>query len=155
MSTLGSLQSLTYNYDPKGNVSALSDGRHGDESLAFTYDHLDRLAGIMGGLNESYDYNQIGNFTSKGDASYTYPPTGSARPHAPTEVQGFSYGYDLIGNLTSAEGQTYGYDVENRLVGVSGGGLPSCGFAHDGDARIWWISENGGETGHSGRWLRT
>ncbi len=52
----GSLQDLTYDYDPKGNVTSLGDGRNG-ETISFGYDHLDGLISASAPLNESYGYD--------------------------------------------------------------------------------------------------
>ncbi|MBI2864439.1 MAG: RHS repeat protein [Chloroflexi bacterium] len=144
----GGLQSLTYNYDAKGNVSQLSDNNgHGGETIDFGYDHLDRLLSASAPIGESYAYNAIGNLTSKGGVSRTYPVAGQPRPPPPTEVGGQAYGYDANGNLLTAEGRTYGYDLENRLESVSAvGGLPARSFLYDGDGTLRRMDVGGNPT---------
>ena len=57
--------------------------------------------------------------------------------HAATAYNGWTYGYDANGNMTTRTngGQTYtlGYDAENRLTSVSGAATAS--FTYDGDGR--------------------
>jgi len=40
---------------------------------------------------------------------------GWAGPHAVTSAGGYSYSYDLNGNMLSGKAKTMQYDVENRL----------------------------------------
>ncbi|MBI4333677.1 MAG: hypothetical protein HY673_20630, partial [Chloroflexi bacterium] len=131
----GGLQSLTYDYDAKGNVSQIVDNNgHGNETVDFTYDHLDRLTNTANAFVETYQYNSIGNMTSKNGVSRTFPAAGQPRPHAPTVVGADPYTYNEVGNLVSAEGRSYGYDVENRLVSAGAvGSLPARSFLYDGD----------------------
>ena len=133
----GGLQSLTYSYDPKGNVSQIIDNNgHGSETLNFFYDHLDRLTDTSNAYADSYQYNAIGNMTSRNGVSRTHPSAGALRPHAPTYVGVEQYTYNENGNLVGAEGRTYGYDLENRLTSVTGGGLSSRSFLYDGDGTM-------------------
>jgi hypothetical protein len=42
-----------------------------------------------------YPHNKIGNLTSKGGVTYTYPAAGNAQPHAVTGASnGGSFSYD-------------------------------------------------------------
>ncbi len=127
----GSLQNLTYDYDNLGNVTQIVDGRV-NETINYGYDDLDRLTSAASALfSESYSYNAIGTFVSKGGVAYAYPSAGQPRPHAPTTVGGNPNTYDNNGNLATAEGRTYTWDVENHLTGLSGDVTKS--FAYDGD----------------------
>ena len=54
---------------------------------------------------------------------------------------GAAFGYDLNGNLTSDGTRTYTYDIENRLVGASGGLV----LTYDPLGRLWRTS--GGASG--------
>ena len=57
------LQNLGYTFDPAGNVTRLTDTRHGTQT--FAYDDLDRLTRATGGYGtRTYTYNQIGNILS-------------------------------------------------------------------------------------------
>ncbi len=54
------LQNLGYTFDAAGNVTSLTDPRHGTQT--FAYDGLDRLTEATGGYGTAtYTYNQIGN----------------------------------------------------------------------------------------------
>ena len=137
----GSLQNLTYDYDPKNNVASLQDTIVG-ETITFAYDHLDRLTSAVSALlNETYSYTKIGTFVTKAGVAYSYPAAGQPRPHAPTAVGGNAYTYDNDGNLATAEGRTYTHDVENRLTGLSGDVTKS--FNYDGDGVLRTSTEGG------------
>jgi RHS repeat-associated protein len=159
-------QDLQYGYDPAGNVVTIVDGKvsGGAQTQSFGYDPLDRLvsASAAGGdagqgqYDESYTYNEIGNLTSKGGVTYTYPAAGSARPHAVTGASnGGSFSYDYNGNMTSRRLQTGGptytqtWDCDNRLVTVtvtiSGSEQTTTTFTYDGNGALV-KKESGGET---------
>lgn len=71
------LQDLGYTFDPGGNVTGITDPRHGKQS--FSYDGLDRLTGATGGYGTvTYTYNQIGNMLSNSQVgAYTYNASGA------------------------------------------------------------------------------
>ncbi|MBU1749716.1 MAG: hypothetical protein KKA73_18690, partial [Chloroflexi bacterium] len=148
------IQRLRYGYDNAGNVQHQwnDHGLGGAETLAFSYDALNRLTSVTGSYNRSYQYNAIGNLTNKAGMTLTYPASGpaSARPHAVTSTSaGGSFGYDANGNMTSrreATGQpTYSqvFDAENRVSQVSGNGQTTT-FTYDGDgARVKKVDASG------------
>ncbi len=69
------LQNLGYTFDPAGNVTNLTDARHGTQT--FAYDGLDRLTGTTGEDGSiAYTYNQIGNMLS--NSALDGQPTGTA-----------------------------------------------------------------------------
>lgn len=119
------LQDLGYTFDAGGNVAAITDPRHGEQS--FAYDDLDRLTGATNGApggygTLNYTYNQIGNLLRHSDVgTYTYPASGpeSVRPHAVTRTQlptgtETTYTYDANGNLRQGGGRVLTWDAENR-----------------------------------------
>ena len=146
----GSVQNLTLGYDDASNVTSVSDSITPTESLAYSYDQLNRLTGMtIGGTTAAtYSYNQIGNLTSKVESlagmsnttnitSYTYPSSGSARPHAVTSTAGtpaLSLTYDASGNLATDGTGTCTYDARNLLSSRPriGGGIMSYVYGADG-----------------------
>ena len=69
------LQNLGYTFDTAGNVTSLTDPRHGTQT--FAYDDLNRLTQATGGYGtHTYAYNQIGNRLSHSVPSSR--PTGTA-----------------------------------------------------------------------------
>jgi YD repeat-containing protein len=109
----GTLQEMTYTWDPAGNLGQRQNLVSPTETETFTYDYLDRLTGSSGNYSESYTYNALGNLMSKNGAAYTY---GSSRPHAVTQVGNNGYTYDPNGNMLSGNSRSYAWDYENRLV---------------------------------------
>ena len=69
--------------------------------------------------------------TYKSDCGFMSYGVG-AGPHAVTSAGGYSYSYDLNGNMLSGKGKIMQYDVENRLVQVNDSGAVSS-FVYDGD----------------------
>ncbi len=142
-SSITSLQSFEYDYDPVGNIDWIKDYKAGGtQTQTFNYDTLDRLkdavaSGGVGGTyaKEYYTYNTTtGNLATKAGVTYTYGD--SDHPHAVTSLSnGNSYGYDDNGNMTDRTIGTSDYDLvydaENRLVDVSGSA--DAEFVYDGD----------------------
>ncbi len=156
-----SIQNLSYAFDDASNVVAVSDSVAG-ESLAYTYDQLDRLTAMSINTTSqaTYTYNQIGNLLSKVEgtntATMTYPTSGqgATRPHAATALSGTanfaSLTYDANGNLTGrSDGTTYAYDAENRMTQrpVSGG---TVNYVYDGDGGLLKKTEPGSSTAYVG-----
>ncbi len=143
-SSLTSLQSFEYDYDPVGNIDWIKDYKAGGtQTQTFNYDTIDRLkdavaSGGVGGTyaKEYYTYNATtGNLLTKAGITYYYEDGN--HPHAVTSLSnGNSYTYDSNGNqLTKTVPyvgtQTRKFDAENRLVEVTG--TASANFDYDGD----------------------
>src|SRR3990167_7619776 len=119
------LQALSYTYDAMGNILTLIDNATTGlgKAITFTYDGLYRLttasttAATSTPFLESYTYNALGNLTatSSSGSTYTYAGTSYANPHAATDINGTTLGYDNVGNLTSYGSNVYGWDYRNRL----------------------------------------
>ena len=118
-----------YDYDPNGNVAAITDGatgraQRGNRTMA--YDGLDRLTDVTspmyGSTGAHYSYDVLDNLThviAPGrdhwychDASnrLTNLKTGSCSGATVTGL-----GYDTHGNLTNKNGTLYAFDLGNRL----------------------------------------
>ena len=124
------------NYDKAGNVTIWRDAGK-QERLRFEYDSLNRLIAAtplpVGGwqpalaaYTETYAYDAIGNFVSKGGVTQWYSDT--AHVHAVTHFNGDRRAwYDQNGNMTQrvevsgSQRITYTqeWDVENRLFAVT------------------------------------
>lgn len=114
----------SYDYDPNGNVVAISDGLPGSRSNRdMVYDGLDRLIGANSLLFGSgrYGYDVLDNLTRVEVAGrnhgYLYDPSNRL-----TNVVNLGDGatvigltYDVQGNLALKNGQAFQFDSGNRL----------------------------------------
>lgn len=96
------IQSMQFTFDRLGNLTFRKDWLKGVDETS-TYDRLNRLSTAqVGGTASplSYAYNEIGNITKKGDIT-DYDYGQNAGPHAVTQADGVTYGYDNCGNMIS------------------------------------------------------
>ena len=147
-----SLLDLRYDYDAVGNLLSILDVPNSNQKQCFTYDANNRLLTARVGINdatcsgtvgngeypdETYSYSTTtGNLSSKtGLGTYTYDST---QPHAVDAVTGYTYLYDLNGNMTrrdptGADYYDFLYDTENRLYQAKKNGAVLATFTYDGD----------------------
>ena len=139
-------------YDSVGNVKVIDD-RTGlsrnsgnaanwflpQQRAQYGYDALDRLTSWTQNAvaQESYGYDSIGNFVTKGGVSHTYAPSGvgSVRPHAVTATSaGDAMTYNANGNMTSRTengvAYTQSWNQDNRLASIAATGM-SMAFGYD------------------------
>ncbi len=139
--TNGANQRVGYGYDAVGNVTALT---YPDASVVMrTYDALDRLAGVTDWVGHAtrfgYDVNSnlitetLPNTTSVAQAyNVADQLTGITDTQAGSPLWTYSYGRDLLGQLTNSadpldgKSHAYGYSPLNQLTGegVARGGAP-------------------------------
>ncbi|MGH6942297.1 RHS repeat-associated core domain-containing protein [Hypericibacter sp.] len=117
------LQDINYARNATGRIGTTTSSVTG-ESWTYGYDNLDRLLTATNTntptLTQTFTYDTVGNLTSNSlIGTYTYPATGSPRPHAVTSTPLGAYGYDANGSMTTAPGDTLTYDGENRLISVN------------------------------------
>ena len=145
------LQNLAYTFDPAGNVTRLTDPRHGTQT--FAYDDLNRLTRATGGYSTiDYAYNPIGNRVSRsvgGD-----PVTGVA-----TRVgTAIDFGLRREGwpeGLASHNGKLYMVGGRNDALYTLN---PTTGVAtRVGTARRFGVGERyqGGLASHNGKLYMT
>jgi RHS repeat-associated protein len=139
----GTIFSRTFTYTPGDDIASLS-GTGLTNTMNMTYDNLHRLK-TYSGLSGSYAYDSIGTISNSiegGGSSYNY---GVRRGQAVKSAFGYTYLYDLCGNMIVRRGgatnsQSLVYDAENRLVRFAQAGtnlmLVKFGYAAD-DARLW------------------
>jgi RHS repeat-associated protein len=77
-------------------------------------------------LAKAFSYSPIGNLLSKSDVgTYSYPLSGSPRPHAVTSVSGgvisTTFGYDPNGNQTAGLGRSIVYSSYNKPASITQG----------------------------------
>lgn len=129
--TAGTLDDLTYSYDPALNITAINSTRDGGTN-AYGYDGLDHLTSATrpagyGIADESYEYDRVGNREQPGDATaYSYDNNNRI-----TQSPGLTYTYDADGNQTGrSDGSVLGFDADNRLISYTKGGV-SASYTYD------------------------
>jgi RHS repeat-associated protein len=142
------IQNLSYTYDAVANLKSIGDGVHtGMGSAGMTnigYDQLYRLTSLSSTAqgSKSYAYSPIGNVLTNqdyGSGAYLY----GLKPHAVTNANGTTYGYDACGNMTTRGGQTLSYDEQNQLVTVQGTNVAVAFGYDDKGERLWRNGTNG------------
>jgi RHS repeat-associated protein len=134
------VQDLAYTYDANGNILAITDSV-GTASRTFTYDALNRLTsasgtfgplsgGLPASVSEAYQFDPLGNLTSKAGIAYAY--SDPAHPSAVTATSdGRAYTYDANGNMLTGAGRALAWDADNRLSAVTTQGGNSAELAYD------------------------
>jgi RHS repeat-associated protein len=114
-----SIEALTYGYDADGNVT--SEVNRLAEETTYSYDALDRLAGLNspGPGSTPYEYDRAGNRTKSGSTTYSY----NALNQLTSDSAGTTYSYDGDGRLTKAKGEAgataYGWDPLDQLRSIA------------------------------------
>ncbi len=135
------LQSVSYVYDPVGNILQITDAS--DSILAktssYTYDDLDRLmsATVVDSADENdyirtFTYSPTGNILNKSDlGSYIYE---DKHPQAVTGVGSDYFVYDANGSLTEENEAYYLYDERGQMS-----------FSKGGSAAVYYFYDESGE----------
>ncbi|MEW9573810.1 RHS repeat-associated core domain-containing protein [Rhodanobacter sp. Si-c] len=144
--TSGNGLANTLSYDADGRLTAINTP--GVESLGFSYDTANRMAGIDnaldGTMSQDFDYDDqsrlVAAYSGSVVASYGYDADGnritsvqggtsnstgysatSNRIVSTTGTNPQTYGYDALGNITTLGGVTvYQYDAFNRMSAAGG-----------------------------------
>lgn len=127
---------LTYGYDQVGNVSTIADHVSWAFNQNFTYDRLDRLTSIGGFGGTGFQYDALGNRTSKSTPSLTYTydywkRLSTVSGSLPNPEVG-NYVFDTAGGMTSDPSGSYAYTPFDMLASASVGGATTM-YRYDGD----------------------
>jgi RHS repeat-associated protein len=119
------LQDYTYGRDARGRITGVTSSQAG-EGWTYGYDDKDRLLSADNTTDNSLDqiwtYDTVDNMlTNSLVGTYSYPASGTIRPHGVTGLSGGplgtqSFTYDSNGAMTNQNGDTRTYDGENRLI---------------------------------------
>ncbi len=152
----GRVLAKTYGYDSVGNVNGIGQTVGGQqETQNFTYDHLDRLTSwsTNTGVYETYQYDTVGNITSKAGGTYSYDYTHPAGGGGPYAVRNGGYSYDANGNTLTeqvyAAQRVFTYNYDNQPSGVSLGSV-SEQYTYDADGERASRTSAGVTTYHIG-----
>ncbi|MDO1527973.1 RHS repeat-associated core domain-containing protein [Fulvimonas sp. R45] len=119
------MESLSFSYDTANRIAGIGNGINGALSQDFDYDDQSRLVSMYSAtLAASYSYDANGNRIAsvQGGASNStgYSATSNQLVNT-TGTNPQTYGYDALGNLTTLNGSTaYQYDVFNRMSAAGG-----------------------------------
>ncbi|WP_189052645.1 FG-GAP-like repeat-containing protein, partial [Aliidongia dinghuensis] len=142
-----SVESLSYSYDPIGNILTRADQLQGVTDT-FSYDGLNRLTSAQLGSNPAvtYGYDAIGNILSKSDVgAFTYGPAGGKGPH---QLQSITIGSTSPYAASFAEGteRSYTWTSFNMPASVTEGGK-TITFTYDANhARLTQTAPEGTTT---------
>ncbi|GBF44543.1 RHS repeat-associated core domain protein [Leptospira ellinghausenii] len=147
-------QSIKYEYDMRGNISAISDLVNESRSQRFDYDHLNRVTKAVGKYGEEqYEYSQNGNLLKKGAFTYSYD--NGNHIHAVTKVNGsntgiIGYNYDAMGNMIGRNGDHLVYNAQNKLKRIETMGGDRFEYTYDySGSRIKKSLQNSNTTTYS------
>jgi RHS repeat-associated protein len=140
------VQNLKYEWDLVGNLKQRKDDNQSGLTETFYYDNLHRLdysllTGVPGN-NLDLAYDAMGNITNKSDVgTYTYHATKKHQVSATSN--GWSFGYDNNGNMTSGRGRSidwtsYNYPSCIRAgAACTGTSTDYSAFSYTPDRRYW------------------
>ncbi|PIP19740.1 MAG: hypothetical protein COX41_01260, partial [Candidatus Omnitrophica bacterium CG23_combo_of_CG06-09_8_20_14_all_41_10] len=118
-SPTGKIQDLDYQFDSVGNIKSIQDYVN-TATQNFLYDDLNRLVQGNGSYGSfSYEYDSIGNMTSKEGINLSYGKNGRLA-HAVSQFGSTAIDYDDNGNMIKKANTALSYDAENRLIKVEG-----------------------------------
>jgi RHS repeat-associated protein len=123
-----------YTYDNVGNVATIT-GSPTINTQTFTYDQRDRLSTWTAtGISESYQYDLVGNITSKAGVSNTYTYTQAAGAGGPYAIRNSGYTYDNNGNMTAmpTNSRTLVWNTENQPISITSSGTTET-YTYDAD----------------------
>lgn len=129
-----------YEYDPLGNVTAVTDAMGG--KTVYTYDALSRVTKATSpmGAESTFTYDSLGNLTAFTDAednttTYTYDAKGRLTGKNTADEERYTYTYDSRDRLTAVEGEgslvTYRYDAASRLTAVTDPNGSTTAYEYD------------------------
>jgi len=123
--TTPGVESLSFSYDTANRIAGINNGINGALSQDFNYDDQSRLVSMYSvTLAASYSYDADGNRIASvqgGASNSTGYSATSNRLVNTTGTNPQSYGYDALGNITTLNGTTaYQYDAFNRMSAAGG-----------------------------------
>ncbi len=123
----------THTFDGLANITQITDHLNSANTKTLGYDGANRLitanSNSWGG-NGTINYDNGGNITSKtiGSVSHSYTyDTASNRLSSVTG--GYSFGYDVYGNVTNNGKNNFTYDAVGNLIAV--GSQPDIDYGYD------------------------
>ncbi len=135
------LPARSYDYDPAGNIHAITrDLPGGAEPHIFEYDLMDRLSNWTSpGRSQELTYDANGNRQSLIDdgqvTDYTYDPIARNILAGSAGAESLAFGSDLLGNITGWGSTSLVYDSNGRLARVEDAGVPLAEYIYNSDGQ--------------------
>ncbi len=122
--SLADLLDLSYDYDPVGNITGITNGIDADQGLHFEYDKARRLIASSHSSDEfSYTYDLVGNWLTRilnGDTkNYQYLNGTNLLDNITGTQSAIDLTYDDNGNIKTKGEHSYSYNQNNRLITAS------------------------------------
>lgn len=125
---------LNYEYNPRSNISTITDGVSAQNSKSLFYDGLSRLLTVdRVSEDEVYSYDDASNLRSRqiGSLLTTYSYNGSNRLSSTSD--GRSFGYDLRGNIVSNGVHQLDFDAFDNVISIAGPTNET--YSYDGEGK--------------------
>ena len=121
-----------YQYDQTNNLTTITDLVQSSQSVAMSYDGLDRLKTATGPWGAgAFDYDETGNILTKELGSqkllYSYDLTSK---RLNTVTGGYAFSYDDRSNVTHNGKLAFNYNRANQLINAAG-----LSYSYDGHGR--------------------
>jgi RHS repeat-associated protein len=149
----GHIVETAYSYDGAGRLKGEDRVSPLPFQQRYHRDPMNRVTEVQGPAPDKVDYDTTGDITSR-TAKGKYQYGDPSHPHAVTNVNGDTFGYDKNGNRTSGPTGQFEWDADGEMVAAT---TPAgrVTFAYDADGVRTRKNTPSGDTTYHGRYAET
>ena len=131
------IQQLAYEWDKVGNLKKRRDVNQSNLTEEFFYDNLYRLdySNLNTVTNLDVSYDALGNITWRSDVG-TFTYHGTKKHQVTATSNGWTFGYDNNGNMTSGRGAGIVWTSYNYPASITSGSNTAA-FSYTPDRQYW------------------